>query len=164
MQWVALNLGAPSPSWSSVLAPSWCCFVPVPALAPSPGRPALLSPCTRWWLAGSEPSRWPHRSLVPSAPDPTAVPQPQSAWGFALCPGGLTAKTPFQPEGRPFSPLAGNDFIPTACSNSLLFCLKLSEHCLLLPFSLPPPALPFLLLKPAGQELFFLKGLIFHCR
>lgn len=161
MQWLTLNLGAPSPSWSSVLAPSWCCFVPVPALAPSPGHPALLSPCNVVVARGVRaiPLTPPVSGPLYARPNHCAAAS-RSAWGFALCPGGLTAKTRFQPEGRPFSPLTGNDFIPTACSNSLLFCLKLSEHCLLLPS--PPP--PFMLLKPAGQELLYLKGLIFHCR
>lgn len=125
-------------------------FRSCPCSGPQPGSPCPALPLRAVVASGvrAVPLTPPVSGPLCARPNRCATAS-RSAWGFALCLGGLTAKTPFQPKGRPFSPLAGNDFIPTACSNSLLFCLKLSEHCLLLPFSLPPRT-PFYAFK-AGR-------------
>lgn len=148
-QWVTLNLWAPSLSWSTVPAPSWCHFIFSHCSAPQPRLPCPALPLCAEVAHGVRAV-----SLTLPVPSPhwpfclgmglCARPDCCSAtshpgWGFALRPGGLTAKTHFQPEGCPFSPLLDSDFIPTGSSNSIL-CLKTKPVWTLpLGFFFPPP-------------------------
>lgn len=150
-QWVTLSLWAVCPT--EALPPGsvwWSLAALSPAWVLCPALPCCLAVLHRIWailLAG---------------------PQPCSGWGSALHLGGLREK-PFRYQGC--SPLVGLYLLtarsPWLCTHRLLkitlFCLKVKPgFWFFFPYPLHPHS--FMLLKLAWQELFFLKGFIFHCR
>lgn len=131
-----------SVSWIAVPALSWCCSISLT------GCPALLCLFLGMGLTGC------HHPLSPGVPNPLCTwPSPASvshpAWGSALHLGCQAAKT-LPDQTLPLLPTPWKCFIPTISSHSSLCCFRARSV--------------WTLLKPAGQELFFLKGLIFHCR